>query len=334
MRSTGKFYSCFFILLFFFPVFSFSQTEKVNFSKIDAYAKSIKGINDPGKLSKKLTAPYKTELEKTRSIFRWVAENISYDTKEFHLPPSESSYTKLFYKLDPATKNIDNVYHVELAKYVLKNKKAICEGYAVLFKVLCDSANLKTEVVHGIAKNSVSNIGTAMKENHAWNAIFLDNKWQLLDATWASGSCNDSTTIFTKQYDDFYFLTPPNKLIINHFPTDPKWMLFSNPPLLTQFLSYPLAYTGYFANNISSYSPINGIIEARIGNKISFTMNIPVKDSDISVSSKTGSKEITMKRQEKTVTYEYVVSSDKDDELDIFLDGKCVFTYRIVVVPK
>jgi hypothetical protein len=104
--------------------------------------------------------------------------------------------------------------------------------------------------------------------------------------------------------------------------------------LLTQFLSYPLAYTGYFENNISSYSPMNGIIEGRIGNKISFTMNMPVKDVDVSVSSKTGSRKITMKRQEKTVTYEYVVGSDKDDELVIFLDGKSVFAYRIVVVPK
>lgn len=325
---------CSTILLFFVLPSSFSQNERINFSKIDSYAKSVKGITDIEKLSKKLTLPYKSDLEKTRSIFRWIAENIAYDTKEYHLDPSQSSYIKLFDKIDPTTKNIDGVYKVELAKYVLKNKKAICEGYAVLFKTLCDSANLKAEIIHGTAKNSVKEIGAAVPENHAWNAIYLNEKWQLLDATWASGSCNDSTTIFTKEYDDSYFLAPPNKMIINHFPTDAKWFLLGSIPTQAQFLSFPLAHKGYFENNISSYSPLNGVIEGKVGNKIIFNLTMPVEDSDISVSTSKGSNEVKMKKQEKIVVYEYTVSSDKDDELVIYLDRKAVFSYRIVVVPQ
>ncbi|MGZ4035692.1 MAG: transglutaminase domain-containing protein [Bacteroidia bacterium] len=334
MLKTCRKYILLSILTFFIADFSFSQNVKVNFSKIDAYAISVKGINDPGKLSKKLTSPYKTDLEKARSIFRWIAENIAYDTKEFHSDSAHSIHYKIYKDIDMTVKNPDNEFNLRLSEYVLKNKKGICEGYAALFKVLCDSANLKAEIINGIAKNSVKNIGTAMSENHAWNAIFLDNKWQLLDATWASGSCNDSITKFTKKYDDCYFLTLPNKMIINHFPTNSKWFLFPNPPTRAQFLSYPLAYAGYFENSISSYTPANGIIEAKPGNKISFSINMPAESSAISVSSRTGNNDVNIKKQEKIVTYEYVVSSDKDDELTIYMNNEAVFSYRIVTLPK
>jgi transglutaminase/protease-like cytokinesis protein 3 len=328
------------LLLFFhlsaFLFFSFkvtAQNEKINFSKIDSYAKSIKGINDIGKLSKKLTAPFKTDLEKTRSIFRWITENIAYDTKEYHVTPDQSSYTKLFNTIDINKKNIYELYDEKIATYVLKNKKGICAGYAALFKALCDSSKIKAEIVNGKAKNSTSQIGTAFKENHAWNAVYLDDKWQLVDVTWASGSCNDSVTMFIKKYDDSYFLTPPNKLILNHYPTDAKWFLMKNVPSEVQFYSYPLIFNGYFQNDISSFYPINGVIEGKTGSKISFEIRSPTSDFDVSVGTKTGSNEVKIKKQEKITTYEYTVTSDKEDVLTIYLNHEAIFDYRIIAIP-
>jgi transglutaminase/protease-like cytokinesis protein 3 len=328
-------YRILFPFLFFTVLihFSFGQQANKNFAKIDAYAKSVKGITDIGKLSRKLTAPYKTDLEKVRSIFRWITENIEYDTKEYHLDKSQSSYSKLFARLDQQDKNIHNLYDLEIAKYVLKNKKGICAGYASLFKSLCDSSKLKAEIISGAAKTSVLNIGTAIPSNHAWNAIYLENKWQLLDATWASGYCDDSVTRFTKNYNDNYFLTLPNKFIMNHYPDDRKWILFNTPPTEIQFYNYPLVRSGYFENEIGSFSPSNGIIEGKIGNKISFEIRIPKEGTSISVNTKTGSDIVKIKKQEKIISYEYTVTSDMDDELTIFMDGSHLFSYRIVVVP-
>lgn len=328
-------FSTLFLFLFFTSFFHFSYCQPAgkNFSKIDSYARSVKGINDIGKLSRKLTAPYKTDLEKTRSIFRWITENIEYDTKEYHVYKTQSSYSKLFAKLDQQNKNIHNLYDLEIAKYVLKNKKGICSGYAALFKSLCDSSNLKAEIISGPAKNSVLDIGTAIPSNHAWNAVYLENKWQLLDATWASGYCNDSVTRFTKNYNDNYFLTPPNKFIMNHYPDDRKWILFNTPPTEIQFYNYPMVRSGYFENEISSFSPANGIIEGKVGNKIAFEIRIPKEGTNISVNTKTGSDIVKIKKQEKIISYEYTVTSDMDDELIIFMNGSHVFSYRIVVVP-
>lgn len=323
-----------FLFIFLFPFSAFSQEQNLpSFKKVDAYAGSVKSMNDPGALSRKLTSPYHTDLEKVRVIFRWITENIAYDTKEYHLNPSGDTYTKLYDKIDPGAKNYEGLYRVELSKYVLKCKKAICEGYAVLFKTLCDSSGIKAEIVHGKAKNSISQIGSVFEENHAWSAVFLDNKWQLLDACWASGSCDDSVNIFKKEFDESYFLTPPAKLILNHYPTDKKWCLITNIPSETQFYSYPLIYSGYFQNNISSFLPLNGVIEGKIGNKIIFELKKPDADVSLSVATKKGSNEIKIRKQEKTISYEYIVGSDKDDELTIYYNHTAVFTYRIIVVP-
>lgn len=33
--------------------------------------------------------------------------------------------------------------------------------------------------------------------DHAWNAVYLDGRWHLLDSTWGSGAVDDSFTKFT-----------------------------------------------------------------------------------------------------------------------------------------
>lgn len=321
------------MLFLFLSHFSYSQKNKSNFSKIDAYAKSVKGITDIGKLSHKLTAPYDTDLEKVRSIFRWITENVAYDTKEYHMDSAHSVHYSIYNKMSDTIKNRDSEFNRKLIDYILKNKKAICEGYSILFQALCDSSGIKAEVISGKSKTTASQIGKAYKGDHAWNSAYIDNKWMFLDATWASGYCDDSVKKFTKKYNESYFLTPPNKFILKHYPDDTKKILFPNPPSETQFFSYPLAHSGFYKKEIVSFSPMNGIIEGKIGNKITFEIRTPETEASLSVVTKKGSNEVKIKKQEKIITYEYTVTSDKDDVLTIYLNREAVLEYRIIVVP-
>jgi transglutaminase/protease-like cytokinesis protein 3 len=329
---------CKWIILVAFPLFLSKQIYSENLEKVfyktDQYAISIKGITDPKTLAIKLTSPFNTNLEKVRSIFRWMAENIAYDTKEYHLKDNESAYRKLFYTIPNTTKNLDSVYDYQLAKYVIRNKKGICEGYAVLFKILCDFANIKSEVIHGMAKNNIKMVGTVFAENNAWNAVMIDNTWKLLDVTWCSGYCDSNVTQFTRNFNDVYFLIAPNQMILNHWPTDSKWQLFPNHFSESQFFSFPLIRDGFFSENISSFYPLNGIVEAKAGNKIQIEIRTPVEPTDITVLTKSGNNEVHMKRQEKSVVFEYTITSDKEDCLDIFYNSKCIMSYRIVLMPK
>ena len=61
----------------------------------------------------------------------------------------------------------------------LVKKTAVCEGYAKAYKYLLNSAGIECEILQGTANNSSGNT-----ESHAWNAVYLDNKWYLVDVTW------------------------------------------------------------------------------------------------------------------------------------------------------
>ena len=58
-------------------------------------------------------------------------------------------------------------------------KKAVCEGYAEAFKVLCDRLGIPCALVCGTAANP-----SGGQENHKWNAVMLDGAWYLVDVTW------------------------------------------------------------------------------------------------------------------------------------------------------
>lgn len=61
----------------------------------------------------------------------------------------------------------------------LVEQKCVCEGYTRAFKYLADMAGIKCVLMQGSATNRDN-----MTEKHAWNAVYLNNKWYLIDATW------------------------------------------------------------------------------------------------------------------------------------------------------
>ena len=61
---------------------------------------------------------------------------------------------------------------------LIKNS-AVCEGYAKAFKYLLNYAGIECEIIQGKATNS-----SGETESHAWNAVYLNDKWYLVDVTW------------------------------------------------------------------------------------------------------------------------------------------------------
>ena len=76
----------------------------------------------------------------------------------------------------------DQTYH-SIGTYsvygALVKETSVCEGYAKAYKYLLNSAGIECEILQGTGKNSSGNT-----ESHAWNAVYLDNKWYLVDVTW------------------------------------------------------------------------------------------------------------------------------------------------------
>lgn len=178
-----------------------AQQIENDFSAIDEYARTVpdKYENDPLELTQYLIKPVRNEMEKIRSIFIWITDNILYDDNL-----SES---------DPA------IYEKSQAMYVLQSRKAVCEGYANVFKILCGFAGVDCYTIHGYGKGYEYKRGKSFKkENHTWNVIDLDDKLHQFDVTWASGHDHKGITI--KEYNNFWWDTPPEIFITTHFTDD------------------------------------------------------------------------------------------------------------------
>lgn len=113
-------------------------------------------------------------------------------------------------------------------KDILKRGKAICWGYSTLFKAMCEEVGIECEIISGYSKVPLNSKPKIEEPNHAWNAVKIDGKWHLLDATWDSGN-KGLESDFEKQFGHNYFLTPPSFFIANHLPAEPNWQLVKCP---------------------------------------------------------------------------------------------------------
>ncbi|KAG2463413.1 KY peptidase, partial [Polypterus senegalus] len=103
---------------------------------------------------------------------------------------------------------------------------------------MCPSfAGIPCEEVSGYSKGYSYNIGDHFtgSSNHAWNAVYLEDQWHLLDSTWGAGKCGVKDFQFSFEYDEYYFLTHPALFILNHFPEDKKWQLLNSTVSLKEF---------------------------------------------------------------------------------------------------
>ncbi|KAL9649001.1 hypothetical protein ABK040_008380 [Willaertia magna] len=155
-------------------------------------------------LAKYLTEPYHTVEEKSRSIFIWVTNNITYDT--------EAYFSGNLGSCSPGD--------------VLRKKKSVCSGYSNIFQQLCLHGGVQNcVVISGYAKGLSVPAGEKFKKtNHAWNAVQTeDGEWHLVDSTWGAGHVEGGK--FVKNFIDRYFFISPNELINSHLPEDDKWQL-------------------------------------------------------------------------------------------------------------
>ena len=171
----------------------------------DSLTKSTVGI------ASYITANFKTDKEKSRAIFIWVASNIRYDI--------DNMFAINFYE-----KKEDKI-----AK-VLKTRKGICENYALLFTDICLKSGIKSVVIEGYTKQN----GKVDTIPHAWCAAILDGSWFLFDPTWGSGYVNGNK--FFKKINNEYYKVDPLSLIKSHIPFDYLW----------QFLNYPITNQEFY----------------------------------------------------------------------------------------
>ncbi len=196
------------LLLSNIPLRSPAQTQK-DYAKIDKHA--IKAPQEVGteikKLANYLQKATTTDLEKVRSIYVWITHNIHYD---------EQAYKNGQKRINRSNED------------VLQRKKAVCFGYATLFKALCDEMELESVLISGYSRGTLTSSPTLDEPDHAWNAVKIEENWQLLDATWGSSTLRNNNAFLQTNSDD-YFLVEPQSFVLTHLPQDPMWQLLDCP---------------------------------------------------------------------------------------------------------
>jgi len=315
----------------------FSQKNKTDFSEIDRSVKLIE-VSAPPVLAQQLTLGCTTDLQKVRAIFRWIADNIAYRTKETTTRKRKSKFN--YEEPDDTTdlKPLDE----RVAENVLVNKVAVCDGYARLFKTLCIYAGIRAEVINGYGKTESYKVHQRFRSNHSWNAVMIDSVWQLLDVTWASGYITWQGDTYVKQLDEQYFLSPPEQFIREHYPDDLRWSLMEDPPLMPEFRLSPFRQKSFTKYKISSYKPAAGVIEAYLGDTIQVELETADINNDRNISSDpfldTSLYTTTISAllvppgmiNKKTI-YSYCVTSPTIQWLYILYNDDVILRYKLIV---
>ncbi|XP_072331061.1 kyphoscoliosis peptidase-like isoform X6 [Scyliorhinus torazame] len=201
------------------------KIDLTEFEALDTYACKVRPKQNVQKLVKELLLFATSDLEKIRVMWIWICCHIEYDVKGYH------------------TKNLKH----DGPNDVLKSGKAVCAGYSGLFCEMCSLAGIECTTIEGYSKGYNYEIGKTFsgEPDHAWNAVFLDGRWHLLDSTWGAGHVNETCTKFTFKYVEFYFFTHPTLFINNHFPTDENWQLVS-PKISLKVFENMVFRTGEF----------------------------------------------------------------------------------------
>jgi len=316
-------------ILFFLPLRFYSQVGQTNFYAIDSKVESIH-VAKADTLAKQLALLGKTDREKVRAIFRWITEHIDYNVMPFG---QRKNIPRQFYKEPEDSSVALPPLNERIAAKVLSTGVAFCDGYSRLFKTLCDHAGIKAEVIYGYAR---TNNNRRFAVNHTWNSVCIDSTWYLLDVTWASGFVSYSNE-YTRQYNDLYFLTPPDEFIREHYPEDPQWTLLKDPPVYREFGQSPFRYSGYVKAGVNSYFPAKGVIDVSIGDTILIELKARKEISDFYVSGSPvldtaqSTKFSALNTSGEKLVFKYNITDATGEWLYVFCNEELALRYKLNV---
>jgi transglutaminase/protease-like cytokinesis protein 3 len=295
---------------------------------------------NPALLAKNLTEPYTSDKEKVRSIFFWITDNISYRTSAHK--SSANNFNKK-YKEVPEQEMDSLSLNERIACSVLQQREAVCDGYARLFKTLCDYAGIRSEIISGYARNNANNISHTFHSNHSWNAVYVDSAWQLLDVTWASGYFMYNSNEFIKHFDGSYYLTPPKQFGEDHYPEDLQWTLQPQPLVLQEFYYSPFKFSSFLKYEINSFAPQSGLISASVGDTLHFKIKLKgdknyktlapdgLYDSSMVLPPSIAILKPEMDGNATEVSFIYIVNSAEVEWLQLVYNNDFVLRYKLSI---
>lgn len=318
-----------------------SDFSHLDFKKADSIALLNKGASlaNLPLLTHNLTDGLATDTEKFRALYTWVCTNIENDY---------SSYLRTSKKRRKLSKDREafllwnNSFTPKVFEKLIQHKKTACTGYAYLIGELASLADLDCKIVNGYGRTPTLFLDLESIPNHSWNAVKLNNKWYLCDATWSAGriTLEEKGAQFKFDYHDGYFLAEPALFIKNHYPLQIDWALLAEPPTFNQFFEGPVVYKEAFQWSIIPMSPEKMIVDAKKNEAVLFKLIVPNASQSNRISlllkkgnlSQTVNPIITQNQKEYNLQYSFEKAGLYD--VHIKMDSTVIATYVVKVRRK
>ncbi len=156
-------------------------------------------------------------------------------------------------------------YRSQEAEDVFASRTAVCAGYAKLMRSMGEEAGLEIAYIVGNARFLMDE---SEGDLHAWNAVKIEGRHYLIDATWNDGSAAKGQAV----YGTDYLFTPAELFGVDHFPEDSAWQLRTPPLTIGEFMRQPNLRPDFAAYGLEMISPrrsqvtVSGTLDIEIGN--------------------------------------------------------------------
>jgi len=193
-------------------------------------------------------------------------------------------------------------------------------------------------MVDGYVKNTPFQIGLALSPSHSWNVVKLGRVNYYFDVTWAAGICkrdeeSGKLLDFVKRYQDFFWQTPKQKFMRNHFPKDEKWIAETGYTK-EQFFNAPYFYPNDLTQNMESNTPDSGVIKTKAGDTLhfKFTFKNPVKNIQVNTNNYKNVEIALINKSEwvnNVYQFDYIVKENSLYYIEILFDSKPGIRYKV-----
>ena len=194
----------------------------------------VKYTKDPASLATKLCENYTDDNSKIVALTYWIAKNIKYDYKAY----------------------INRTFIRHTSTEILDRKLALCSEYTHLFNEMCEAVGVSSLTVDGYVKKfDFTKEDNFYRADHSWSAVKIDNKWKLMDITWASCSIVLKKQYLAKlllflfnkhyypkfkavkNYNQYWIDLSPEQIIETHFPELEIFQLLEEPISIDAFIN-------------------------------------------------------------------------------------------------
>ncbi|MDE6605412.1 MAG: hypothetical protein K2K85_05235 [Clostridia bacterium] len=174
-----------------FAVNALQETAEVTYSE-ELYRALERGVRPIPKQG----SPAQTVYEKAKTILRTIIDDGMTDFQKVHaIADWLSAYVTynwaLSDELNAASSTSDdyNKYYAYRELYLegaILDGLAVCNGYAKAVSLLCGIEGIPCYKIKGASGDGSGVAANRVYAQHAWNKVYIDGSWYVLDSTWAN----------------------------------------------------------------------------------------------------------------------------------------------------